>query len=81
MQEQKKRKCLKVNFDMIKSDKEYYLENCNFTENQEKIFLDLTDKKQYSRVQIAERHNMSVDNVDKIIRKIKLKMLATLLVK
>jgi len=73
--EKSKKKFLKINFDMIKSDKEFYLENCNFNETQEKIFLYLTDKKYYSRIQIAFMMNMSESYVDKVIRQIKLKMI------
>ena len=36
MQKQGKKKVLKVNFDMIQSDKDFYLNNCNFNETQEK---------------------------------------------
>jgi len=83
MQEQnsKKKKVLKVNFDMIKSDKEFYLENCNFNETQEKIFEYLTGKKQYSIVQIAMKESMSESNVNKIIRQIKIKMIKVLMLK
>lgn len=81
MQEQKKKKVLKVNFDMIKSDKDFYLVNCNFNEIQEKIFNYLTGKKQYTIVQISMLENMSERNVSKIIRQIKLKMLQAILTK
>ena len=82
MQEQnKKKKVLKVNFDMIQSDKDFYLKNCNFNEIQEKIFNYLTGKKQYTIIQISMLENMSERNVSKIIRQIKLKMLQAILTK
>lgn len=82
MQEQnsKKKKVLKVNFDMIKADKEFYLENCNFNELQEKIFEDLTGKKQYSIVQISMKEHISESYVNKIIKQIKLKMLRAIMI-
>ena len=82
MQEQnsKKKKVLKVNFDMIKADKEFYLENCNFNELQEKIFEDLTGRKQYSIVQISMKEHISESYVNKIIRQIKLKMLRAIMI-
>ncbi len=80
-QNSKKKKILKVNFDMIKSDKEFYLENCNFNELQEKIFEDLTGKKQYSIIQIAMKENISESYVNKIIKQIKLKMIKVLMLK
>lgn len=83
MQEQnkKKKKVLKVNFNMIQSDKDFYLANCNFNETQEKIFNYLTGKKQYTIIQISLMENMSERNVSKIIRQIKLKMIQAILLK
>lgn len=77
----KKKKVLKVNFDMIQSDKDFYLANCNFNELQEAIFNDLTGKRKYSIIQIADRHNISDSYVNKIIRQIKLKMIKAIMVK
>ena len=79
MQESKtnsnKKKILKVNFDMIEADKRFYLENFNFNDIQEKVFLDLTGKYPCTRVQISFKEHISESSVDKIIRQIKLKML------
>jgi DNA-directed RNA polymerase specialized sigma subunit len=78
-QEQKvKKKFLKVNFDMIQSDKDFYLANCNFKESQRKIFNYLTGEKEYTIVQIAMLMNMSERNVCRIIRQIKLKMIGAI---
>lgn len=81
MQEQGKKKVLKVNFDMIQSDKDFYLNNCNFNETQEKIFNYLTGKKEYTIVQISMLMNMSERNVCKIIKQIKLKMIQAIMFK
>ena len=80
-QEKVKRKFLKVNFDMIQSDKEFYLANCNFKESQKKVFNYLTGEKEYTIVQISMLMNMSERNVCKIIRQIKLKMIEAILLK
>jgi len=74
-----KKKILKVNFDMVKADKEFYLENCNFNELQEKIFEDLTGRTQYSIVQISMKEHISESYVNKIIRQVKLKMLRAIM--
>ena len=80
MQKQsKKRKNLKVDFNMIKSDKEFYLENCNFTEMEEKIFYDLTGKNPLSIIQISMKEHISDSTVNRIIRKIKIKMLKAII--
>ena len=76
-----KRKNLKVNFDMIQSDKDFYLENCNFNEIQEKVFNDLTGKKQMSIIQISMKENMSDRTTSRVIRQIKLKMLQAIITK
>lgn len=82
MQEQnKKKKNLKVNFNMIKSDKEFYLNNCNFTELEENIFNDLTGKHPMSIIQISMKENVSDSTVNRNIRKIKLKMIKAILIK
>lgn len=80
-QEKVKKKLLKVNFDMIQSDKDFYLANCNFNEIQEKIFKYLTGKKQYTIVQISMMENMCERNVSKVIRQIKLKMIKAIMFK
>lgn len=79
MQEQKKMKYLKVNFNMIESDKQFYLKHCNFNELEENIFLDLTGKKPMSGVQIAMKEHTSERNVSKTIRQIKLKMIKSII--
>lgn len=81
MQEQGKKKVLKINFDMIQSDKDFYLKNCNFNELQENIFNDLTGKKQYTIVQIAMKEHISESYVSKIIRQIKIKMIKAIMFK
>ena len=80
-QYEKKKKVLKVNFDMIQSDKDFYLANCNFNELQENIFLDLTGKKSLSIIQIADKEHISDSYVSKIIRQIKLKMIKAIMLK
>lgn len=76
-----KRKNLKVNFDMIQSDKDFYLKNCNFNEIQEKVFNDLTGKKQMSIIQISMKENMSDRTTSRVIRQIKIKMLQAIITK
>ena len=76
-----KKKKLKINFDMIQSDKEFYLQNCNFNEIQEKVFEDLTGKESMSIIQIAMKENISDRTVCRVIRKIKIKMLQAILSK
>lgn len=82
MQEQiKKRKNLKVNFDMIQSDKDFYLKNCNFTEIQENVFNDLTCKHPMSIIQISMKEHISDRTVNRVIKQIKLKMLKAIMIK
>ena len=81
MQKQKVKKYLKINFDMIQSDKEFYLANCNFDEEQEMVFKALTGKTKMSIVQIAMKYNMCDRKVSKIIKQIKLKMIKVLIFK
>lgn len=76
-----KKKKLKINFDMIQSDKEFYLQNCNFNEIQEKVFEDLTGKESMSIIQIAMKENISDRTVCRVIRSIKIKMLQAILYK
>lgn len=80
-QYEKKKKVLKVNFDMIQADKDFYLANCNFNELQENIFLDLTGKKSLSIIQIADKEHISDSYVSKIIKQIKLKMIKAIMLK
>ena len=81
MQKQVKRKNLKINFDMIKSDKEFYLKNCNFNELQENIFNDLTCKNPMSIIQISMKEHISDSTVNRNIRQIKIKMLKAIMTK
>ena len=82
MQEQvKKRKYLKVKFDMIQSDKDFYLKNCNFTQIQEDIFNDLTCKHPMSIIQISMKEHISDRTVNRVIRQIKLKMIKAIMIK
>lgn len=76
-----KRKNLKINFDMIQADKDFYLKNCNFNELQENIFKDLTSKTPLSIIQIAFKENISDSTVNRNIRKIKLKMIQAIITK
>ena len=76
-----KKKKLKVNFDMIQADKDFYLANCNFNELQENIFNDLTGKRPLSIIQISMKENISDRTVDRNIRQIKLKMLKAIMTK
>lgn len=76
-----KKKKLKVNFDMIQADKDFYLANCNFNELQENIFKDLTGKRPLSIIQISMKENISDRTVDRNIRQIKLKMLKVIMTK
>lgn len=80
-QNKTKRKNLKVNFDMIQSDKDFYLENCNFNELQEKIFKDLTGRYPMSIIQISIKENVSDSTVNRNIKTIKLKMLKAIMTK
>lgn len=77
----KKKKNLKVNFNMIKSDKEFYLNNCNFTELEENIFNDLTGKHPMSIIQISMKEHVSDSTVNRNIRTIKIKMIKAILIK
>lgn len=76
-----KKKKLKVNFDMIQADKDFYLKNCNFNELQENIFNDLTGKRPLTIIQISMKENISDRTVDRNIRQIKLKMLKAIMTK
>ena len=76
-----KKKKLKVNFDMIQADKDFYLNNCNFNELQESIFNDLTGKRPLTIIQISMKENISDRTVDRNIRQIKLKMLKAIMTK
>ena len=78
---QNKKKKLKMNFDMIESDKQFYLKNCNFNEIQEKVFNDLTGKYSMSIIQIADKENISDRTVCRVIRSIKIKMLKAIMTK
>lgn len=78
---QSKRKRLKIDFDMIEADKQFYLQNCNFNELQEKIFKDLTGKYPLSIIQISMKENISDSTVNRNIKKIKLKMLQAIMTK
>jgi hypothetical protein len=80
-QNKTKKKRLKVNFDMIESDKQFYLQNCNFNELQEKIFKDLTGKYPMSIIQISMKENISDSTVSRNIKTIKLKMLKAIMTK
>lgn len=80
-QNKTKKKIIKVNFDMIQSDKDFYLENCNFNELQENIFKDLTGKHPMSIIQIAMKENISDRTVNRTIRQIKLKMMQAIITK
>ena len=69
----------KVKFDFVKKELDYILENANFTEEQEKIFKRLTDKRgRQSIVQISIEENISTATVSRIIKKIKKKILRLL---
>ena len=69
----------KVKFDFVKKEFDYILENANFTEEQEKIFKRLTDKRgRQSIVQISIEENISTATVSRIIKKIKKKILRLL---
>lgn len=81
MQKQEKMKYLKVNFNMIQSDKEFYLKNCNFNDLEENVFLDLTGKEQMSIVQISLKEHKSERTISSTIRQIKLKMLKAIILK
>lgn len=82
MQKQNKRKVkvLKINFDMIEADKQFYLSHCNFSDIQERIFNYLTGKRRLSIIQIADKENISEATVNRHIRKIKLKMIKSILI-
>lgn len=72
-------KANKVNFDFTKQEKEYIIENANFTLEQEEIFKMLTSK--YGRqsiVNIAIKMNMSESTVKRRIKQIKNKIIRLL---
>ena len=75
-QKLKEEKENKVNFDFTKFEKEYILENANFTEDQEKIFNMLTGKEgRKSIIAISFEMNMSESTVKRRIKQIKNKIL------
>lgn len=57
---------------LVKSQAEYYRQECNFTNDEEEIFKLLIRGK--SRVEIAHRTMLSVPTVDRRIRDIKNKI-------
>lgn len=62
-------------FDFITPEKEYILQNANFTEQQEKVFTRLTDRKgRQSIVQISMEEHISTATVSRIIKQIKKKI-------
>ena len=71
----KKEELKSVKFDFTKPEKEYILENANFTEEQEKVFTRLTDRKgRQSIIQISMEENISTATVSRIIKQIKKKI-------
>jgi len=77
MQETPKKE--KIKFDFVKSELDYILENANFTEEQERIFKRLTDKRgRQSIVQISMEENISTATVSRIVKSIKKKILKLL---
>lgn len=75
----KKEEERKVKFDFVKSEIDFILENANFTEEQERVFNRLVDKKgRQSIVQISMEENISTSTVSRIIKQIKKKILRLL---
>ena len=68
-----------MNYDFTKPELEYILQNANFTEEQEKIFNMLTDRKgRKSIICISIEMNMSESTVKRRIKQIKSKILRIL---
>ena len=68
-----------VKFDFTKPEKDYILQNANFTEEQEKIFNMLTGKEgRKSIIAISFEMNMSESTVKRRIKQIKNKILRLL---
>lgn len=66
-------------FDFTKQEKDYILQNANFTEEQEKIFNMLTGKEgRKSIIAISFELNMSESTVKRRIKQIKSKILRLL---
>lgn len=79
MEPPKKEEERKVKFDFVKSEIEFILKNANFTEEQERVFNRLIDKKgRQSIVQISMEENISTATVSRIIKKIKKKIIRLL---
>lgn len=79
MQNQKEEEKINVKFDFIKPEIDFILENANFTEEQERVFNRLIDKKgRQSIVQISMEENISTATVSRIIKKIKKKIIRLL---
>lgn len=65
--------------DFTKPELEYILENANFTDEQERVFKRLTDKKgRQTIVKISIEENISTATVSRIIKQIKKKILRIL---
>lgn len=78
-QKQEEEKENKVKFDFTKQEKDYILQNANFTEEQEKIFNMLTGKEgRKSIIAISFEMNMSESTVKRRIKQIKSKILRLL---
>lgn len=79
MQNQKEEEKINVKFDFIKPEIDFILKNANFTEEQERVFNRLIDKKgRQSIVQISMEENISTATVSRIIKKIKKKIIRLL---
>ena len=79
MEGQGKEGKLNVKFDFTKPELDFILQNANFTEEQEKVFKRLVDRKgRQSIVQISMEEHISTATVSRIIKKIKKKIIRLL---
>lgn len=58
--------------DLTKQEVEHFLKECNFTKDEEDVFL--LASKAYTQEEIAEKMNISVSTVKRIYHRIKSKM-------
>lgn len=64
-----------MTYDFTKKELDFILENANFTEQQQKVFNRLTDRKgRQTIVQISIEENISTATVSRIIKQIKKKI-------
>jgi hypothetical protein len=68
-----------MTYDFTKKELDFILENANFTEQQQKVFNRLTDRKgRQTIIQISIEENISTTTVSRIVKQIKNKILRLL---